>query len=201
MRTIQLLLSTKEWHFGLKKHGGKRKFCLSMLHWPDSLQLGEPTRCSLLNLLPFSCCCLLFVVNNYCCAIWIPYSQTFHMQYFSNTWCWAFVVTLRAAEWNISSVGFFLCLQMAWYSTYFVTGINGLKLNICSHTRSNWMIDSSLLWFLSCLFKVPDVEHFCHSGSTWMVYHKYGFFHVSLYGLTLNIWSHNGSNWIVFQWW
>ena len=65
-----------------KKHEGKRKFCLSMLHWPDSLQLGEPTRCSLLNLLPFSCCCLLCVVNNDCCAIWIPYSQTFHMHIF-----------------------------------------------------------------------------------------------------------------------
>ena len=82
----------KEWHFGLKKHEGKRKFrLLSMSHWPDSLQLGEPTRCSLLNLLPFSCCCcLLCVVNKYCCAIWIHYSQTFHMLYFSNTWCWEF---------------------------------------------------------------------------------------------------------------
>ena len=74
------------------------------------------------ELLPFSCCCLLCVVNNYCCAIWIPYSQTFHMQYFSNTWCWAFVVTLRAAEWITSSVGFFLFLQMAWCLTYLVTG-------------------------------------------------------------------------------
>ena len=114
----------KEWHFGLKKHEGKRKFCLlSMSRWPDSLQLGEPTRCSLLNLLPFSCCfCLLCVVNKYCCAIWIHYSQTFHMLYFSNTWCWEFVVTLRAAEWITSSVGSFMCLQMAWCWTFFVTG-------------------------------------------------------------------------------
>ena len=106
-----------------KKHEGKRKFCLSMLHWPDSLQLGEPTRCSLLNLLPFSCCCcLLCVVNNYCCVIRMRYSQTFHMQYFSNTWCWAFVVTLRAAEWITSSLGSFMCLQMSWCWTFLVTG-------------------------------------------------------------------------------
>ena len=71
--------------------------------------------------LPSSCCCLLCVVNKYCCAIWIPYSQTFHMLYFSNTWCWAFVVTLRAAEWITSSVGSFMCLQMAWCWTFFVT--------------------------------------------------------------------------------
>ena len=95
----------KEWHFGLKKHEGKRKFrLLSMSHWPDSLQLGEPTRCSLLNLLPFSCCCcLLCVVNKYCCAIWIRYSQTFHMLYFSNTWCWAFVVGV--VNWKKFALG------------------------------------------------------------------------------------------------
>ena len=87
----------KEWHFGLKKHEGKRKFrLLSMPHWPDSLQLGEPTRCSLLNLLPFSCCFLLCV--------------------------WAFVVTLRAAEWITSSLGSFMCLQMSWCWIFFVTG-------------------------------------------------------------------------------
>ena len=39
-------LIRKEWHFGLKNHEGKHKFCLlGMSHWPDSLQLGEPTRC------------------------------------------------------------------------------------------------------------------------------------------------------------
>ena len=113
----------KEGHFGLKKHEGKRKFrLLSMSCWPDSLQLGEPTRCSLLNLLPFSCCCcLLCVVNKYCCAIWIRYSQTFHMLYFSNTWCWEFLVTLRATEWITSSVGSFMCLQMAWRWAFVAT--------------------------------------------------------------------------------
>ena len=105
-----------------KKHEGKRKILLvkyASLTW----QLLEPTRYSLLNLLPFSrCCCLLCVVNKYCCAIWIPSSQTFHMPYFSNTWCWAFVVTLKAAEWITSRVGSFMCLQMAWCWTFFVTG-------------------------------------------------------------------------------
>ena len=134
-----------------KKHEGKRKFCLSMHHWPDSLQLGQPTRCSLLNLLPFSCCCcLLCVVNKFCCAIWIPYSQNLpHAIFF--TWCWAFVVTMKAAEWITSSLSSFMGLQMAWYWTFVVT---------------LGATDLSLLWFLSCPFKL-----FCHSGSSWMVYH------------------------------
>ena len=39
-------LICKEWHFGLKNHERKHKFCLlGMSHWPDSLELGEPTRC------------------------------------------------------------------------------------------------------------------------------------------------------------
>ena len=79
-------LIRKEWHFGLKKHEGKGKFrLLSMPHWPDSLQLGEPTRCFLswifcaLVQVVVACCCLLCVVCKYCWAIWICFSQMFHM--------------------------------------------------------------------------------------------------------------------------
>ena len=72
----------KEWHFGLKKHEGKCKFrLLDMSHWPDSLQLGEPTSCfhSWIFCPLVVVACYLCVVNKYCCAIWICYSQTFHM--------------------------------------------------------------------------------------------------------------------------
>ena len=76
----------KVWHFGLKKHEGKCKFrLLGMSHWPDSLQLGKPTRCFLswifctLVQVVVACCCLLCVVYKYCWAIWICFSQMFHM--------------------------------------------------------------------------------------------------------------------------
>ena len=75
-------LIRKEWHFVLINHEGKHKFrLLGMSHWPDSLKLGELTRCpSVLNLLCFVCCfCLLCVVYKYCWAIWICFSQMFHM--------------------------------------------------------------------------------------------------------------------------
>ena len=113
----------------------------------------------------------------------------------SNTWCWAFVVTLRAAEWITSSVGSFMCLQMAWCWTFFVTGsswmvhhqcgffrvsLNGLILNSCSHTGSNWMIYhccGSFQVSSKCLM----LNIFCHSESSWMVYHQCGLFHVAWY--------------------
>ena len=136
-------LIRKEWHFGLKNHEGKHKFCLlGMSHWPDSLQLGEPTRC--FHSLIF--CALVAVVACYVLPTNlfsrlnmffpnVPHSNTKNSQkitsvgssMLSNTWCWAFVVTLRAAEWITSSVGFFLFLQMAWCLTYLVT-------------RSSWMV-------------------------------------------------------------
>ena len=129
---------------------------------------------SFLNLLRFgaSCCCLLLLAM--CCLQIllshlnmffpnVPHAITKNSQkitsvgssMLSNTWCWAFVVTLRAAEWITSSVGSFMCLQMAWCWTFFVTGSswmvhhqcgffnvssNGLILNIWSATSSNWMI-------------------------------------------------------------
>ena len=97
-------LIRKEWHFGLKNHERKHKIrLLGMSHWPDSLHM--------------------FFQN-------VPHAITKNSQkitsvgssMLSNAWCWAFVVTLRAAEWITSSVGSFMCLQMAWCWTFFVTG-------------------------------------------------------------------------------
>ena len=201
--------------------------------WPDSLQLGEPTRCFLswifcaLVQVVVACCCLLCVVYKYCWAIWmffpnVPHAITKNSQkitsvgssMLSNTWCWAFVVTLRAAEWITSSVGSFMCLQMAWCWTFFVTGsswmvhhqcgffrvsLNGLILNSCSHTGSNWMIYhccGSFQVSSKCLM----LNIFCHSESSWMVYHQCGLFHVSSNGLILNIWSATRSKWMFFHW-
>ena len=72
-------------------------------------------------------------------------------------------------------------------------------MNICSHTRNNWMIYHCCGYF-HVLSKCLMLNIFCHSGSSWMVYHQCGFFDVSLNGLTLNILSHIRSNWMVFQW-
>ena len=188
---------------------------------------------SFLNLLRFgaSCCCLLLLAM--CCLQIllshlnmffpnVPHAITKNSQkitsvgssMLSNTWCWAFVVTLRAAEWITSSVGSFMCLQMAWCWTFFVTGsswmvhhqcgffrvsLNGLILNSCSHTGSNWMIYhccGSFQVSSKCLM----LNILSHSESSWMVYHQCGLFHVSSNGLILNIWSATRSKWMFFHW-
>ena len=118
-------------------------FALSMSHWPYSpqLQLVEPTRC--------------FHSLIFCCGI--------------------FFVALGAAEWCINSVSSFMSLQIVWYWTFVVTlgatkwlvyhycgffhvASKCLMWSICSHTGSNWIV-FSLVWVLSCLFKLPEVEH------------------------------------------
>ena len=96
-------------------------------------------------------------------------------------WNWIFVVTLGATEWFITAVGSFMSLQTAW----------------C------WGLGATE-WFINAMgsFKslnLPEADHFCHTGNSWMVYHQCGFFHVSLNGLTLNICCHTGSNWMVYN--
>ena len=137
MTTIQLLLSAKNdilvWK--IMKENTLLVRYVSLTRQSTAWRADQML--SLLNLLRFGCCCcLLCVVDKYYWAIWICISQTFHLllqknsqkitsvgsSMLSNTWCWAFVVTLRAAEWITSSVGSFMCLQMAWCWTFFVTG-------------------------------------------------------------------------------
>ena len=77
--------------------------------------------------------------------------------------------------------------------------LNGLILNSCSHTGSNWMIYhccGSFQVSSKCLM----LNIFCHSESSWMVYHQCGLFHVSSNGLILNIWSATRSKWMFFHW-
>ena len=124
--------------------------------WRDD-QMLTPESFALQLLLP-----AMFRQQILLCHLRIPFSQTFYIPYFSYTWCWAFVVTLRAAEWITSSLGSLMCLQMAWCWTLFVSGsswmvyywcgffrvsLNGLILNICCHTRSNWIIYSCCGFF------------------------------------------------------
>ena len=135
----------KEWHFGLKKHEGKRKLrLLSMPHWPDSLQLGKLTRCSLLNSLPFSCCCccLLYVVNKYCFLPFeylIPKPSTF-FKHFMLSIC----SNIESSWMDYLKFGFFLVSP------------NGLMLNIFCHWEQ--LNGSSPVRVLSCLFKWIDIE-------------------------------------------
>ena len=221
-------LIRKEWHFVLINHEGKHKFrLLGMSHWPDSLKLGELTRC----FHSWIFCALVAVVACYVLSPNIvepfeyvfpnvPHAITKNSQkitsvgssMLSNTWCWAFVVTLRAAEWITSSVGSFMCLQMAWCWTFFVTGgswmvhhqcgffcvsLNGLILNSCSHTGSNWMVCHQC-GFFHVLLKYLILSICSHTGSSWIVFLQCEFFHVSSNHLTLSICSHTESSWIVF---
>ena len=82
---------------------------------------------------------------------------------------------------------------------FFRVSLNGLILNSCSHTGSNWMIYhccGSFQVSSKCLM----LNIFCHSESSWMVYHQCGLFHVSSNGLILNIWSATRSKWMFFHW-
>ena len=64
-----------------------------------------------------------------------------------------------------------------------------------SHTGCIWMV------YHQCAFFRVSSMHLStciHTGSSWMVYPQCGFFHISLNGLTLHIWSHTRSNWMVW---
>ena len=199
--------------------------------WPDSLQLGEPTRCfhswifcALVAVVacyvlstnivdPFeyvfpkcsTCYYKKFSKNHQCGFIhafkhlmlsicsyiessWMDYLQCgfFHVSsnglilnsHTGSNWmiyhcCGSFqvsskclmfniFVTLRAAEWFITSVGSFMSLQMAWYWTFEVP----LGANECFFTGVNSFMS------LQCLM--------LRNGSNWMVYHLCGFFLVQV---------------------
>ena len=166
MKIIQVLLSTKEWHFGLKKAWRKTQILLkyASLTWQftawraDQMLTLESFALQLL-LLPAMCCqqILLCHLNTF------PKPST----------CYIFYLMLRICNYNESSWMDYL------QSEFFHGSSNGLILNICSHTRSNWFITAvvsfmslqtflsqweqlnglSLVWVLSCLFKWLDIEH------------------------------------------
>ena len=114
---------------------------------------------SLLNLLRFGCCCcLLCVVYKYCWAIWICFSQMFHMllKKFSKNHQCGFIHAFKHLMLSICSY-----IESSWMDYlqcgFFHVSSNGLMLNIfCHWEQLNGLL---LVWVLSCLFKWLDIEH------------------------------------------
>ena len=136
----------KKWHFGLKKHEEKTRFrLLSIPHWPDSLQLGKPTRCSLesfalqLLLLPAMCCQQLLLCHSNALFPNLPHAIFFQHLMLS-------ICSYIESSWmNTSSVDFFLASP------------NGLMFNIFCHWEQ--LNGLSLVWVLSCISKWLDIEY------------------------------------------
>ena len=114
---------------------------------------------SLLNLLPFGCCCLLCVVNKYCCAIWICCSETFHMllqKVLKKSPVWVHPCFFKHLMLSICSYIESSCMDFLQCGFFHVCS-NGLMLNIfCCWEQLNGL---SPVWVLSCLFKWLDIKH------------------------------------------
>ena len=153
-----------------------------MSHWPDSLQLGEPTRC----FHSWIFCALFAVVACYVLSTNIvepfPKRSTYYYKKFSKNHSCGFIHAIKHLMLSICS-----CIESSWMDYlqcgFFHVSSNGLMLKIFGHweqlngslpvwilsclfkwldiEQSHWeqLKDLSMLWFLSCLFKVPDDEH------------------------------------------
>ena len=153
-------LIRKEWHFGLKNHEGKHKIrLLGMSHWPDSLQLGEPTRC----FHSWIFCALVAVVACYVLSPNIvepfeyvfPKRSTCHYKKFSKNHQCGFIHAFKHLMLSICSY-----IESSWMDYlqcgFFHVSSNGLMLNIFCHWEQ--LNGSSPVWVLSCLFKWLDIE-------------------------------------------
>ena len=148
---IQLLLSTKEWHFGLKKAWRKTQMLLkyASLTWQftawQANQMLTPESFALQLLLPAMCCqqILLCHLNTL-----FPKPSTCHI----------FHLMLSVCSYNESSWMDYI------QSEFFHGSSNGLILNICSHTRSNWII-----YHCCGFFNVPSNIFVTVGAAEWFI--------------------------------
>ena len=72
-------------------------------------------------------------------------------------------------------------------------------LSICGQTGSSWMV-FRLYEFFHVSLEYLSKSSCSHTGSSWMVSHQCEFLNVSLNGLSMSSRSHNGNSWVVFYW-
>ena len=149
-------LIRKEWCFGLKNHEGKRNFrLLGMSHWPDRLQLGEPTRCFhswiFYPLVVVACYVLSTnIVGPF--EYVFPKRSTCYYKKFSKNHSCGFIHAIKHLMLSICS-----CIESSWMDYlqcgFFHVSSKGLMLKIFGHWEQ--LNGSSPV---SCLFKWLDIE-------------------------------------------